>query len=227
MPTLFKQRIVMLPTLWGFIIIVLIVGSIITLSFSRLAFFLAPNKPVHGQYLVVEGWIGEHALLEAIDTFKQGQYQLLITSGGPDNRNINPQYDSHAAKAAAFILSQGFDANKLSTAPAPASAQNRTFLSAVKVRSWFRDNNINPESFDVFSSGVHARRTHQLYQIAFSDETQIGIIPAKTDRYQLKTWWQSSDGIKSVLTELIGVAYIYCCFDPGEVGSHQELWGIY
>jgi hypothetical protein len=217
----------MLPTLWGLIIIGLILGSLITFSFNRLALFLAPNKPVHGQYLVVEGWIGEHALLEAIDTFKQGQYQLLITTGGPDSLDINPQYDNHADKAAAFILSQGFDANKLSVAPAPTSAQNRTFLSAVKVRNWFRDNDITPESFDIFSSGVHARRTHQLYQMAFYDNTKIGIIPAKTDRYQLKTWWQSSDGIKSVLTELIGVAYINCCFDPGELGSHQELWGLY
>ena len=227
MPVLFKRRLVLLPTLWGLILIALIIGSLVTFTFNRLAFFLAPNKPVDGQYLVVEGWIGEQALLDAIGIFKQGQYLLLITSGGPDTRELNPQYDNYADKAAAFILSQGFDPNKLSAAPAPASAQNRTYLSAVKVRHWFVDNNISPEYFDIFSSGVHARRTHQLYQMAFSDETKIGILAAKTDRYRLNTWWQSSDGIKSVLTELIGVAYISCCFYPDEFSSHQELWGIY
>jgi hypothetical protein len=226
-PALFKQRLVTLPTLWGLILIGLIVGSILSFSFSQLAFFLAPNKPIHGQYLVVEGWIGEHALLEAIEIYQHGPYQLLITTGGPETRELNPQYASYAEKAAAFLLTQGFDAKQLAVAPAPASAQNRTFLSAVKVRHWFRDHNITPSAFDIFSSGVHARRTHQLYQMAFYDDTHIGIIPAKTDRYQLNTWWQSSEGMKSVLTEFIGVVYTFCCFDPGPPHSHQELWGVY
>jgi len=216
----------MLPTLWGLIVIGLVVMSISTLAFSQLAFFLAPHKPVNGQYLIVEGWIGEHALLEAVTTFQQGHYQLLITTGGPDNREVTPKYATFAEKSAAFLLAQGFKANQLQSIPAPASAQNRTFLSAVMVRTWFDKQNLAPKSFDIFSADVHARRTHQLYQMAFYDKADIGIIPAKTDRYDMASWWQTSEGIKTVLTEFIGVTYTFCCFDPGPFNSHQERWGV-
>jgi len=227
LPALFKKRLVTLPTLWGLAIIVLVLTITIAIGFSQLAYFLAPHKPVQGQYLVVEGWIGEHALLEAMTIFEQGQYQLLITTGGPDNRDIHPEFASFADKAAAFLLSQGFKASQLQSIPAPDSAQNRTFLSAVIVRTWLTEHDLMPSSFDIFSADVHARRTHQLYQMAFYDMTDIGIIPAKTDRYQISTWWQSSEGIKAVLTEFIGVVYTFCCFEPGAFGSHQERWGVY
>ncbi|MFT7235567.1 MAG: hypothetical protein ACI9QV_001148 [Methylophagaceae bacterium] len=196
-------------------------------TFQHLGHFLAKNQPTQGQYLIVEGWIDEQALLDAKALFDLGQYKVLITSGGPITNTIKPDYPSYADKAAAFLVSQGFDPHKLRAAPAPASAQNRTYLSAVKVRQWFEQHAVKPASFDILSSGVHARRTQKLYQIAFNDSTKIGIIAIRSEQYPLDHWWQSSDGIKSVLTEIVGLGYTFCCFDPGKVGSHQELWGIY
>jgi len=227
LPALFKQRLVTLPTLWGWLLIVLVLALSLSYTFKHLGHFLAKNQPTHGQYLIVEGWVNEKALLQAKTLFEHGQYELLITSGGPNTTQIKPDYPSYADKAAAFLISQGFDTNKLSAAPAPASAQNRTYLSAVKVRQWFESQDMKPVSFDILSSGVHARRTHKLYQMAFSDTTEIGIIALEPDHHSLENWWHSSDGIKSVLAETIGLAYSYCCFEPGETGSHQELWGIY
>jgi hypothetical protein len=227
LPALFKQRLVTFPTLWGWLLITLVLTIALSYTFKHLAHFLAKNQPVQGQYLIVEGWVNEKALLQAKALFEQGQYDLLITSGGPDTNQIKPDYPSYADKAAAFLISQGFDANKLYAAPAPASAQNRTYLSAVKVRQWFESHNLKPGSFDILSSGVHARRTYKLYQMAFNDSNKIGIIALEPDRHSLENWWQSSDGIKSVLAEVVGLAYTYCCFDPGEIGSHQELWGLY
>jgi hypothetical protein len=195
--------------------------------FKNLAFYLAKTQPIQGQYLIVEGWISEPALLKAKTLFEQGPYQLLITSGGPDNGQLEPDYPSYADKAAAFLIEQGFDAKKLHIASAPASAQNRTYLSAVKVRNWFEKQDIIPASFNIVSASVHARRSQQLYQMAFGSDVKVGVIAIAPERYSLKTWWKSSEGIKSVLAEVIGLGHTFCCFDPGEVGSHQELWGQY
>lgn len=227
MPVLFKQRLITLPTLWGWLLIGLILAVMMRYAFQHIGHFLAINQSVQGQYLVVEGWIDEQALLKAQAIFEQGQYKVLITSGGPISDRIKPDYPSYADKAAAFLVSQGFDPHKLQIAPAPASAQNRTYLSAVKVRQWFEKQAIKPASFDILSSGVHARRTQKLYQMAFSDSTKVGIIALRPQHYMLDHWWSSSDGIKSVLAEVVGLSYTVCCFDPGKVGSHQELWGIY
>ena len=228
MPALFKkQRVITLPTLWGWFVILLILILTFGYIFKHLALFLAKSQPVQGQYLIVEGWLDEQSLLKAKTLFEQGSYKLLITSGGPEAGRLKPDYPSYADKASAFLIKQGFEPNKLHIASAPASAQNRTYLSAVKVRQWFEKAALQPTSFDILSASVHARRTQQLYQMAFSESTQVGIIALAPDRYSLKHWWRSSDGIKSVLAEVVGLGYTFCCFDPGEVGSHQELWGVY
>ena len=44
--------------------------------------FLAPTKPVHGDILVVEGWLPDYALKKAKERFQKGNYQLLVTIGG-------------------------------------------------------------------------------------------------------------------------------------------------
>ena len=227
MPSLFKRRQVFMPTLFGFVIIVLVIATLSLAILKNMALFLAHTAPVDGQYLVVEGWIGEPALLEALTIYKTGKYQFLITTGGPDNRHIDALHKTFAEQSAAFIRNQGFDDTKLIVIATPASAQDRTFLSAVMVRDWLAKKSKTTPVLDVFSGAVHARRTHKLYKMAFGDDTKIGIIAAQANGFDLQYWWRTSEGAKSVLTELIGLFWVTCCFEPGQHGTHQEKWGVY
>jgi len=227
MPSLFRRREILLPTIFGFAIIILLLVTISLVTLKNLATFLAHNEPIQGQYLIVEGWLGEPALLQALTTYKIGGYQFIITTGGPDTRHINPLHKTYAEQSAAFIRDQGFDESKLIVIATPASAQNRTFLSAVMVREWFLENNTTAPTLDIFSGDVHARRTHKLYKMAFADNTNIGIIAAQANGFDLQYWWRTSEGAKSVLAESAGLLRVTCCFDPGKRGSHQEKWGVY
>lgn len=200
--------------------------TITLFCFKNIALYLALNKPNNGQYLVVEGWQSEQSLLQALNTFREGSYQYLITTGGPDTRTVDPRYKSFAEKSAAFLLSQGIDSKKLVIVSAPASAQNRTFLSAVMVRDWFALQNILPVSIDVFTEGVHAKRTRILYRKAFGSMAEIGIYASAPENYGLRSWWETSSGAKSVITEVVGMLWVTCCFTPGVQGSHQEKWGL-
>ncbi len=204
----------------------LIIVTLTWFIFKNCALYLASNEPTHSKYLIVEGWQSEQSLLQALNTFREGGYTLLITTGGPDNRTINPKYKSFAEESATFLLAQGIGRQKIVSVPAPASAQNRTFLSAVMVREWFNSQKLLPASINVFTEGVHARRTRALYQLAFGDSVEIGIYASSPENYNLKTWWQSSSGAKSVITEVVGMIWVTCCFNPGEQGSHLEKWGI-
>jgi len=227
MPSLFRRREILLPTLLGFVIIILFTVAITLIILKNMATFLAHNEPVQGQYLIVEGWLSEPALLEALTTYKTGGYKFLITTGGPDTRHINPLHETYAEQSAAFIQNRGFDDSNLIVIATPASAQNRTFLSAVMVRDWLTANSTVKSTIDVFSGDVHARRTHKLYKMAFADEIKIGIIAAQANGFDLQYWWQTSEGAKAVLTESAGLLWVTCCFNPGKRGSHQEKWGIY
>jgi len=193
----------------------------------NIANYLAVTQPNHARYLVVEGWQDEYSLKQALELFQTSDYELLFTTGGPDLRQIDPMYKTYAEKSAAFFVSQGLAQQKLIIIPSPASAQDRTFLSAVFVRKWFEKHHISTPSIDIFSQGVHARRTQKLYKMAFQSNDDIGIYASKPVAYSLSAWWDKSAGAKSVITEIAGMLWITCCFEPGKYGSHQELWGDY
>ena len=197
------------------------------IGLKNIAFYLAVNKPNQGDYLIVEGWQAEHSLKQALEVFQQGSYQYLITTGGPDARHINPKYKTYAEQSAHFLLSQGLDDAKLMVIPAPASAQNRTFLSAVMVRNRLLSQTDSALAIDIYTQGVHARRTYTLYKMAFREGDKMGIYASHPESYDLKTWWKTSEGAKSVVTEVVGMIWVKCCFNPGEQGSHQEKWGLY
>jgi hypothetical protein len=138
------------------------------------------------------------------------------------------QYATYAEQAGAELKKMGLEPSKLMMVPAPASAQERTYLSAVMVRVKLAEAKLLPKSINVFSADVHARRTHLLYQLAFRETpTRVGVLAAHPGRFSLARWWQTSEGAKSVLTELIGWLWVKCCFEPGEIDSHRERWGLY
>lgn len=223
----FTQYTVYLPK-WWFVTLLLVLSMIGTVTFIRnIAYYLAVTRPIYGDYLVVEGWQDESSLKQALDVFETKQYERLITTGGPDKSQLQPLYKTYAEQSAAFFLSQGLSADKLIVIAAPASAQDRTFLSAVMVRTWFENQQILHPDIDIFTQAVHARRTQTLYKKAFQFNTHIGIYASNPENYHLSTWWKTSDGAKSVITEVVGMLWVTCCFDAGKYGSHQEKWGIY
>jgi len=65
-----------------------------------------------------------------------------------------------------------------------------------------------------------------LYQLAFGDDVNVGILASKPEKFDLNLWWQSSYAATLVVKELIGLMVIKCCFNPGKKGSYYEKWRI-
>ena len=221
----FSRHVVWLPKWWLILLGFLLISILMWVAVRHAATYLAVTEPINGQYLIVEGWQDETSLKQALAMFHLHHYQYLITTGGPDTRHIRPKYKTYAEQSAAFLVANGLKADKLIVIPTPASAQDRTFLSAVMVRKWLENNNMTKEKMDIFTEGVHARRTLTLYKMAFQSNDNFGIYASKPNNYSLSAWWKTSDGAKSVLTEVAGMLWVTCCFDPGKYGSHQEMWG--
>jgi len=224
---LIKKQHIWLPTIPGLILISLSSIAMALFIINNLASYLAQQRPLHEGILVVEGWVSEQALLQAIHIYKTNPYQQIITTGGLIKGRRQSEYKSYADSAAAFMLKNGIRKSEITSLPTPESAQNRTFLSAVIVRDWLQKQNIKTKQINLYSQGVHARRTKALYQMAFGDQYKIGINAAKSIEYTLDNWWESSTGAKAVITETIGLIWVKCCFYPGEYQSHQEKWGLY
>ena len=187
--------------------------------------FLAPNEPVRARVLVVEGWLAPEELDQAVQAFKKGSYERIVTTGGPisgwPELFLNTDY---ANMAADYLAQHNVPRKALAVVPAPKSAQERTFLSAVMVRKSAKQLGITLDAVDVFSSGPHARRSRLLYQMALGQNVRVGVLAARPSEFDAEHWWRSSAGVEAMIFQSLGYAWVKCCFWPGPPGSQQELW---
>ncbi|MHC5210422.1 MAG: YdcF family protein [Planctomycetota bacterium] len=226
-PVLWRRRSVWLPTLRGWLILLALFGTGTVLAGRGLHAYLAVDLPVGADLLVVEGWLGDAGLDQAIERFGSGDYSRVVISGGPITHWADRLgFDNYADLAADALVRRGIPSASVFAVPAPASAQNRTFLSAVMVREWAQSEGLALDAIDVYSSGAHARRTRLLYRMAFGPGVRVGILAAQPEDYDPRVWWRTSSGAKNVVGELLGLLWTECCFWPGPPGSVDEKWAV-
>jgi hypothetical protein len=225
---LFRRREVWLPTLRGWIMIMTLAASAVVVAGRGAYGFLAQDAPEPGaKLMVVEGWLGDGELDQVIVAFRSGSYQRIVTSGGPiENWLTLHGGTSYAEMSARYLREHGLADVDIVAVPAPASAQDRSFLSAVMVRRWMQAQGDGVQPFDVWSSGTHARRTRMVYRAAFGPDAPIGIRAVRPSDHDPERWWRSSAGAKSVLVEAISVVWTACCFHPPAPDSHEETWAV-
>lgn len=223
MSRLFRRREVWLPTVWGWLVLLVIV-SVGGLGLGLAALpWLAVEAPARGadghgaRILVVEGWLDEAELAQAAALVRRGQYARVLTSGGP----IEPQIDvggwhNFALRAATYLQAHGPPTLPVVPVPAPGTKRDRTYLSAVMVRDWVRAAGLAPGAIDIFTAGPHGRRSRMLYRMAFGSGVEVGVITAPRTDFSEERWWTSSSGVKAVIGEAISLAWTACCFWPGD-----------
>ena len=227
MPSLLRRREVILPTLWGWLLILVMLGAAATLLGRQLGPWLAVSEPVAGggpaPLLVIEGWLGERELDDAAAYARGRGYRRVVTSGGPI-ASFSP-FASYAERAADRLRGQ-LPSVVVEAVPTPHTAQDRTYASAVWVRDWAQQRGVPVAMIDVYSLGPHARRTRMLYRMAFGEATQVGVIAGAPRDSDTVHWWTTSEAAKDVLMEAVSLAWTQCCFWPAPRGSHEERWAV-
>lgn len=173
--------------------------------------FLALNKPLGGEALVVEGWLPDHVLEDALTLYRKQRYKLLITTGGALQRgSYLIQYNSWAEVAASTLMAMGLDRERIIVVPAAEVAMDRTYASALALKDWLMNVKSPLSTIDVYSLGPHARRTRLLFKKALGNKVHVGILAARPHGYDPAYWWKYSTGVTSVISE--SIAYIYSKF---------------
>jgi len=193
-------------------------GSLIVFTGVILAFyvflfriypFLAVTHRVDADVLVVEGWIHEYAIRAAVEEFRSKSYQRVFTTGGPvegAGGYIN-DYQTSASVGADLLKKNGLSNEFLQMVPSRVMDRDRTYASAVALRTWFREHNLPVRGVNVLTEDVHARRTCLLFQKALGHNVAVGVIAVPNPDYDARHWWRYSEGVKDVFAE--SVAYIY------------------
>lgn len=212
---LLRRREVTLPTWRGWLLILMLIAGLGMAVFRNLHGFLALNRPLPGGVLVVEGWLSDQAMQVATQEISRGNYTKLYVTGGPlEQGAFLSVYTNYAQLGAAILLKFGVATNALVAVPSRWVAQDRTFTSAAALRTWFRERQEIPDRITVLTCGAHARRSRLLFQQAFGQQVQVGVIAVPPDDFDPRRWWASSQGVRLVIGEALAYGYARVIFRP-------------
>ena len=164
---------------------------------------------VPAKTLVVEGWVHPYAIPVAGDEFRDRRYDRIFTTGGPvvGNGGYVNDFQTSASVGADLLQKAGIPGDLVQMVPSHVMGRDRTYSSALALKDWFREHNIEVTSMNVVTESTHARRTRMLFQKAFGAHTAIGVIAVPSPDYDPKHWWRYSEGVRDVIDE--SVAYLY------------------
>jgi DUF218 domain len=193
-------------------------------AFVNIRPFLAVTHRVNTNVLVVEGAIQRYAIHAGAEEFKNGSYERIFTTGGPENGSggyVNDYYTS-ASVAADSLKKFGIRDDLVQMVPSRVFARERTYSSAIALRDWFHEHNTSVHSINVLTENAHARRTRLLYQKAFGKNVAVGVIAVPNPDYKPEDWWRYSDGVREVIGESIAYIYARFFFYPSASPSDKE-----
>ena len=174
--------------------------------------FLAVTQRENARVLVVEGWVPEYAIRDAVKEFRSGSYDRVFTTGGPvegTGRYTN-DYNTSASVGATRLRADGLPPDILQMVPCRVMKRNRTYESALALRDWMQEHHLRVSAINVLTEAVHARRSRLLFQEAFGPDVRVGIIAAANPDYDASRWYRYSEGVRDVIGETL--AYVYAKF---------------
>jgi DUF218 domain. len=190
--------------------------------------FLAVTHRVDGRILVVEGWVHEYAIRAAVEEFRRGSYQQVLTTGGPVEGSgvyIN-DYQTEASVGAELLTKNGLSTKDVAAVASRVMNRDRTYGSAIALRNWFRAHNLVVRSLNVLTENVHARRSRLLFQEAFGKDIKVGIIAVSNPDYDWRHWWRYSAGVKEVSSETIAYLYAKFLFYPSTPSQGEKVFSV-
>ncbi len=182
--------------------------SFLYVCFLRLPFFLSRSNPVEGNILVVDGYLPDSAIKEAMQLYYSGEYKYIVVSGG----DLASGYYLSDIKSMAELsyhtfIALGMDSTKIIVLSTGAVQRNRTYSSAQTLKNWLDSNSVKGAKINIVAVGCHARRSEYLFRKALGNTYEVGVYTVADRTYEMDNWWKSSKGMRTVLSESIGYFY--------------------
>jgi hypothetical protein len=203
-----QRRERLLPTWRGWLVLLFAGTALVVFSVRGAYSFLAVNDPVYNGALVVEGWLPDYALQQAVTEFRRDHYSRIFVTGGPLEYGAPlSEYRTYAERGAATLLRLGLSTNAVQAVPAPKVRADRTYASAVALKNWLDQHGAAETNFNVISLGPHSRRSRLLFENALGSSYRVGVTMVEDEDYDAGRWWESSAGVRTVMDEMIAYWY--------------------
>ena len=193
-----------------FFLIALLTFAVIT--FRNVHAFLSPTHRVDTDILIVEGWVHPYAIRASVEELQNHTYHQIFTTGGPviGNGGYINDYQTVASVGADSLKKAGVPPELVQMVPSHVMGRDRTYSSAIALRDWLRQHDMQVRSLNIVTEGAHARRTRLLFEKALGSNVVVGVIAVRNPDFDARHWWLYSEGVEEVVTE--SVAYLYAKF---------------
>ena len=199
------------PTWRGWLLGAILIITVLFGIGANLYPFLAPNKPPHEGLFVVEGWIHDFALDEAVRIYHAGNYSKIICTGVPiETGSYIQQFKSYPEMTTARLIELGIDESDIITSISEETKKDRTYVAATAMRTHLMAYNIVETNVHLVTTGPHGRRSRLLFQKVLGKNYNVGVTCLDDSGYDPERWYAYSDGVRKVIGELI--AYVYAKF---------------
>ena len=199
-----KRRVVWLPTILGWVMLVGVSGTCILVWLFEGEAFLSRSDRRPSEVLVVEGWIGPEGVSAAAKEFALGGYRYVVTTSGMTGDEWSKKRWSYAQESGEQLVRMGIPSEKVIIAVPLATEAHRTFESAMAVSRSLTARGIHPISINVFTLAIHARRSQIVFEKALPADASVGVVPWFPEGYTQGPWWRSSNRAVDFLKETFG-----------------------
>jgi uncharacterized SAM-binding protein YcdF (DUF218 family) len=213
---LFHRRNIVIPTWRGWLLLLVLLATLTIGLGLAVHPFLAVTDPVRADVLVIEGWLPDYAIEAGADLFRRPQYQQVYVTGGPLEKATHlAGFETYAASGTAVLIAAGLPSDVVVPVASTERYRNRTYATAVALRDHMAASGAQLRSIDIVTLGTHARRSRLCFRRALGSRVRVGVIAIPSRDYEPARWWRYSQGVKSVVTELLALGYAWVGLDYG------------
>jgi uncharacterized SAM-binding protein YcdF (DUF218 family) len=194
---------------WAKFFLLIVVLTLAVITFLNVYPFLAVTQRLDTDVLVVEGWVHPYAIRASAEEFQNHSYLRVFTTGGPvvGNGGYINDYQTAASVGADLLKKTRIPPELVQMVPSHVMGRDRTYSSALALRDWLREHDVQVRSLNIVTEGPHARRTRLLFEKALGSNVAVGVIGVPSPDFDARHWWLYSEGVEEVVNE--GVAYLY------------------
>ena len=212
---LLRRRQCLVPTLRGWLLVALSLTALGLVGVLGIGPFLEVTDSVPGGVLVIEGWAPDYMLQAAMAEFRRDHYARLFVTGIPLQQGAPlSEYTNYACIGAAVLVKLGMSTNEVQSVPTGPIRRDRTYAMALSLKHWLRDHDMAPTKVNLMTGGPHARRSRLMFEKALGKGVTVGVMAIPVNDLDVRSWWHSSQGVRTVIGEALAYAYARLLFYP-------------
>lgn len=179
---------------------IVVCGIVIDLIIFPLVdrFLRSVPKNEQAQILVVQGWIFDTMIDQAVVEINRGNYRSVVVSGSSSATELTK----------AKLLAGGVDSSTVFTAPySKKTKRDHTFNEAMYVKRLLESQFSDVYSINIATGSPHSKKSVTIFRRVLGKKYTVGIVACKPNHYDYDHVWKSRHGMYNTTRFFIGYLY--------------------